>query len=89
MAHTSIDIADRMAFEDNSVSVESINIAMHPVCWNIVDERQPNKIRPVNIVDAQFSNYVQITIALLHALRLAGRHIRRSATLMCRPPRHE
>lgn len=70
MTHTSIEMAERMARENPSVPVESITVAMHPVCWNIVGIPQPNKIRPENIVDAQFSNYVQTAIAWLHGSKI-------------------
>ena len=70
MTHTSIEIAERMAAENQSVPVEAINVAMHPICWNIVGEPQPNKIRPANIVDAQFSNYFQTAISWLHGSKI-------------------
>ena len=70
MTHTSIEIAERMAQEKPSVPVESITVAMHPICWNIVGTPQPNKIRPENIVDAQFSNYSQTAIAWLHGSKI-------------------
>ena len=70
MTHTSIEIAERMAQEKPSVAVESISVAMHPICWDIVGIPQPNKIRPENIVDAQFSNYVQTAIAWLYGSKV-------------------
>ena len=70
MTHTSIEIAERMAQENPSVPVKSITVAMHPICWNIVGEPQPNKIRPENIVDAQFSNYAQTAIAWLYGSKI-------------------
>ena len=66
MTHTSIELAAQIAHESPSTPVESITVTMHPICWNIVGVPQPNKIRPENIVDAQFSNYVQTAIAWLH-----------------------
>jgi 2-methylcitrate dehydratase PrpD len=70
MTHTSIEIADRTGQEKSSVPVASITIPLHPVCWNIVDIPQPNKIRPENIVDTQFSNYIQAAIAWLHGSKI-------------------
>ena len=66
MTHTSIEMAERLAKKQPGVGVESIAVAMHPVCFNIVGTPEPNKICPKNIVDAQFSNYVQTAIAWIH-----------------------
>lgn len=70
MTHTSIEMAARIAKHKPGVGVESIAVAMHSVCYNIVGVPRPNKIRPENIVDAQFSNYIQTAIAWIHGSRL-------------------
>ena len=70
MTHTSIEIAERMSQEKPSAAVDSITVAMHPICWNIVGIPQANKIRPKNIVDAQFSNYIQTAIAWLYGSKI-------------------
>jgi 2-methylcitrate dehydratase PrpD len=70
MTHTSIEMADRIAKKKPGLGVESIAVSMHSVCYNIVGVPQPNKIRPKNVVDAQFSNYVQTAIAWIYGSRL-------------------
>ena len=70
MTHTSIELADRFSKLKPGVGVEAIVVAMHPVLWNIVGVPDANKIRPRNIVDAQFSNYVQTAIAWIHGSRI-------------------
>jgi 2-methylcitrate dehydratase PrpD len=49
-----------------TVPIESIAVSLSPICWNIIGPQKPNKIRPENIVDAQFSNYIQTATAWLH-----------------------
>jgi 2-methylcitrate dehydratase PrpD len=65
MTHTSIELAEKIS-KEKTVAVESITVALSPTCWNIVGVPKPNKIRPENTVDAQFSNYIQTAIAWLH-----------------------
>ena len=65
MTHTSIELADKLS-KEKAAAVESISVALSPTCWNIVGVPKTNKIRPENIVDAQFSIYVQIAIAWLY-----------------------
>ena len=62
MTHASIEIAEKIS-KEKAVTVESISVTLSPTCWNIVGVPKPNKIRPENIVDAQFSIYVQAAIA--------------------------
>jgi 2-methylcitrate dehydratase PrpD len=70
MTHTSIELADRLAKQKPGVEVKSILARMHSICYNIVGVLQPNKIRPENVVDAQFSNYVQTAIAWIHGSKI-------------------
>lgn len=70
MTHTSIELAERFSKLKPGLGVEAITVNMHPVLWNIVGVPDANKIRPRNIVDAQFSNYVQTAIAWIHGSRI-------------------
>jgi 2-methylcitrate dehydratase PrpD len=63
--HTSIELAAKMS-RHKEVPVESITIALTRSAWSLVGLAQANKIRPENIVDAQFSNYAQTAIAWLY-----------------------
>ena len=66
MTHGAIDLASAMAASSDREGVESIVVAIRPACVNIVGTPVPNKIRPQNIVDAQFSMYFQVAAAWLY-----------------------
>ncbi len=70
MTHTSIEMADSLAKQKPGVPVKSIAVRMHSICYNIVGIPEHRKIRPANIVDAQFSNYIQTAIAWIHGSKI-------------------
>lgn len=69
VTHASIDLAAKMAKEYGG-PVEKITVALEPTGYTLVGLPVANKIRPENIVDAQFSNYIQTAIAWLYGNEL-------------------
>jgi 2-methylcitrate dehydratase PrpD len=69
VTHASIDIAAKLANENNG-PVEKITVALEKTGYTLVGLPVANKIRPENIVDAQFSNYIQTAIAWLYGNQL-------------------
>lgn len=69
VTHTSIDLATKMS-KVKDVPVESITCTLETTGYGLVGVPVPNKIQPENIVDAQFSNYIQTAIAWLHGNEL-------------------
>lgn len=63
--HSAIDAAlalrERVSSEERAAA--SLRVRLSPKAMQIVGERLPNKVRPQNIVDAQFSVYFQVAIA--------------------------
>ena len=64
MTHTGIDLASKWRTV-KTCPIKSLRLSLSPHCWMIVGRPLPNKIHPVNIVDAQFSAYYQLAIAWL------------------------
>ncbi|KIM95448.1 hypothetical protein OIDMADRAFT_45283 [Oidiodendron maius Zn] len=69
VTHASIDLAAKMAKEYGG-PVEKITVALEQTGYTLVGLPVANKIRPENIVDAQFSNYIQTAIAWLYGNEL-------------------
>jgi 2-methylcitrate dehydratase PrpD len=69
VTHASIDLAAKLAKENNG-PVAKITVALEPTGYTLVGLPVANKIRPENIVDAQFSNYIQTAIAWLYGNQL-------------------
>ncbi|KAH8807871.1 2-methylcitrate dehydratase [Xylogone sp. PMI_703] len=69
VTHASIDLAAKLS-KEKSVPVEKITVRLESAGYNLVGLPIANKIRPKNIVDAQFSNYIQTAIAWLYGNEL-------------------
>lgn len=65
LTHAGIDavlaLRDRLA----AGSQPTLRVRLNPSSFNVVGERQPLKLRPKGIVDAQFSIYFQLAVTLL------------------------
>ena len=63
--HAAIELAADLRTDATRDEVDSITVTLSPVCHHIVGKPVPNKLRPANIVDAQFSIYFQTAIVWL------------------------
>jgi 2-methylaconitate cis-trans-isomerase PrpF/2-methylcitrate dehydratase PrpD len=66
MTHGLIELAGKMHNTSNPEQVQQITLKLTPANYSIVGVPDPNKIRPQNVVDAQFSAYFQTANALLY-----------------------
>lgn len=68
MTHGFIEMAGEMAAQASATNtdVKHITLSMPPANFILVGRPQPNKVRPQNVVDAQFSAYFQTAHAWCH-----------------------
>ncbi|KIV95198.1 hypothetical protein PV10_02877 [Exophiala mesophila] len=67
MTHGPIELAAQLAqLQQTHGKPQSIKISLSQTCYRIVGEPTDNKLRPQNVVDAQFSVYYQTAVAWLH-----------------------
>lgn len=67
MTHGPIELAAQLAqLQEGHGPAQSIKVSLSQMCYRIVGEATHNKLRPKNVVDAQFSVYYQTAVAWLH-----------------------
>lgn len=68
MTHTFIEMAGNFhaSRRTNVDDVASVKLKMSPSSYLLVGQPTPNKVHPMNNIDAQFSVYFQVANALLH-----------------------
>ena len=69
MTHGEIELASKMS-QTVPTAVRSITISLAKECYPIVGEEKENKVRPSNIVDAQFSAFYQTAVSWLYGHEL-------------------
>ena len=73
MTHGVMELAVKMGRTAKGKEVEGLTIGIGQSARSIVATKVENKLRPANVVDAQFSIYFQAAIASWMGWRLAGR----------------
>jgi len=66
MTHGLIELAGKSGKSASGKEVQAITIKLSPANASVVGARNPNKVHPKNMVDAQFSAYFQTAHSFLH-----------------------
>ncbi|KAF2094593.1 2-methylcitrate dehydratase, partial [Rhizodiscina lignyota] len=69
-AHGQIELAGEMGEKSQGKRVKSLTVKMGPSPYQIIGEPVEHKLRPKNIVEAQFSSYYQTAVAWLRGSKL-------------------